>query len=153
MQQPPIPETAFEKEEQIAKPQSKKRKIADYKEELKSDAEKYQPEVKNKMAMPIAPGSIVQAKSAAVSSSIIQSSSVKKGQMIMIDGQECMVADVSVAKTGKHGSAKMMVTVIDPVTGMKKEKLMKQDDDIETVTQAKGLNSYFKRSFDDLVMG
>jgi hypothetical protein len=62
---------AFEKEEKIAKPQSKKRKIADYKEELKSDAEKYQPEVESKMAMPIAPRGIVQAKSAAVSSNVI----------------------------------------------------------------------------------
>ncbi len=71
MQQPPIQSMAFEKEEKIAKPQSKKRKISDYKEELKSDAEKYQPEVEAKMAMPIAPRGIVQAKSAAVSSNVI----------------------------------------------------------------------------------
>jgi translation elongation factor P/translation initiation factor 5A len=44
--------------------------------------------------------------------------------MVMIDGQECMVADISTAKTGKHGAAKTLVTVIDPATGQKKDKMM-----------------------------
>jgi hypothetical protein len=73
--------------------------------------------------------------------------------MIMIDGKECMVADVTTAKTGKHGGAKMLMTVIDPATGKKIDKMMSTNDQIEIVTAAKGLNSYFKKSFDDLVMG
>ncbi len=73
--------------------------------------------------------------------------------MIMIDGKECMVADVTTAKTGKHGAAKMLMTVIDPATGKKIDKMMSTNDQIEIVTAAKGLNSYFKKSFDDLVMG
>lgn len=64
-----------------------------------------------------------------------------------------MVSDVSMTKTGKHGSAKMMISVIDPTTGVKKDKLMTQNDEIEIVSSAKGLNPYFKKSFDDLVMG
>ena len=73
--------------------------------------------------------------------------------MVMIDGQECMVAEVSTAKTGKHGAAKTLVTVIDPATGQKKDKMLSQNDEIQVVTSAKGLNSYFKKSFDDLIMG
>jgi len=50
--------------------------------------------------------------------------------MVMIDGQECMVAEVSTAKTGKHGAAKILVTVIDPATGLKKDKMLSQNDEI-----------------------
>jgi translation elongation factor P/translation initiation factor 5A len=35
-----------------------------------------------------------------------------------------MVADISTAKTGKHGAAKTLVTFIDPSTGLKKDKMM-----------------------------
>lgn len=42
----------------------------------------------------------------------------------MVDGKLINVVDVKTAKTGKHGSAKVFVTTIDPTTGQKKEILV-----------------------------
>jgi hypothetical protein len=64
-----------------------------------------------------------------------------------------MVAEIATAKTGKHGAAKTLVTFIDSATGLKKYKMMLKNDVLEVITSAKKLNSYFKKSFDDLVMG
>ena len=36
--------------------------------------------------------------------------SLKKGDLVMIKGHPCKVMSMSTAKTGKHGSAKAMVT-------------------------------------------
>ena len=63
------------------------------------------------------------------------------------------MSEVMTAKSGKHGAAKMFVTYIDPKTGSKKDKIMNSNDELEIVTVAKGLNSYFKKSYDDLIRG
>ncbi|TNV73697.1 hypothetical protein FGO68_gene15101 [Halteria grandinella] len=51
----------------------------------------------------------------------------QKEIVMMIDGVECRVLQQSVAKTGKHGSAKKFVTYIDPVSGQKKNKILAAD--------------------------
>lgn len=47
---------------------------------------------------------------------------------IMIKGVPCIVQSMSTAKTGKHGSAKCMITGIDPITGQKFECVLNQQD-------------------------
>lgn len=40
----------------------------------------------------------------------VSAGSLKKGDLVMIKGHPCKVMSFSTAKTGKHGSAKAMVT-------------------------------------------
>ncbi len=39
--------------------------------------------------------------------------SVKKGDYVMIEDRPCQVRSITVSKTGKHGSAKAIITAID----------------------------------------
>ena len=54
----------------------------------------------------------------------IQAGNLKKGTVIVIDGEEMEVAGIAMAKTGKHGSAKAMLMVRDPKTGKMVEKMV-----------------------------
>jgi hypothetical protein len=49
---------------------------------------------------------------------------LKKGTVIVIDGEEMEVAGIAMAKTGKHGSAKAMLMVRDPKTGKMVDKMV-----------------------------
>mmetsp|Transcript_45692 Transcript_45692/g.33410 ORF Transcript_45692/g.33410 Transcript_45692/m.33410 type:complete len:143 (-) Transcript_45692:38-466(-) len=51
----------------------------------------------------------------------VSAGSLHKGDLVMIKGKPCRVVAFSTAKTGKHGSAKAMVTGIDIFTGNKLE--------------------------------
>ncbi len=45
---------------------------------------------------------------------------LKKGSFVVIDNEPCRVVEVSKAKTGKHGSAKVHIVAISILTGNKK---------------------------------
>lgn len=45
---------------------------------------------------------------------------LKEGSYVVIDGEPCRVVEVSKAKTGKHGSAKVNVVAISIFSGAKK---------------------------------
>ncbi|MEM1626255.1 MAG: translation initiation factor IF-5A [Sulfolobaceae archaeon] len=45
---------------------------------------------------------------------------LKEGSYVVIDGEPCRVVEVSKAKTGKHGSAKVNIVAISIFTGSKK---------------------------------
>ena len=51
----------------------------------------------------------------------VSAGSLHKGDLVMIKGKPCKVVSFSTAKTGKHGSAKAMITGIDIFTGNKLE--------------------------------
>ena len=51
----------------------------------------------------------------------VSAGSLKKGSLVMIKGHPCKVVSFSTAKTGKHGSAKAMITGIDIFTSNKYE--------------------------------
>ena len=57
--------------------------------------------------------------------------SLKKGSLVMIKGRPCKVVDFSTAKTGKHGSAKAMVTGIDIFTSNKLECTFSTGDNVD----------------------
>ena len=48
----------------------------------------------------------------------------------MINGKPCQEAQMSTSKTGKHGSAKVMITGIDIETGQKFEKMLGANEDV-----------------------
>ncbi len=48
----------------------------------------------------------------------------------MINGKPCQVASMATSKTGKHGSAKVMITGIDVETGQKFEKMLGANEDV-----------------------
>jgi translation elongation factor P/translation initiation factor 5A len=54
--------------------------------------------------------------------------------MVVIDGKEVMVADIATAKSGKHGAAKTFVSYIDPSTGVKKDKVISGNEEVQVVT-------------------
>ena len=51
----------------------------------------------------------------------VSAGSLKKGDLVMIKGKPCRVVSMATAKTGKHGSAKAMITGIDIFTAQKVE--------------------------------
>ena len=52
----------------------------------------------------------------------------KNLQFILVDGIPCTVIEESHSKTGKHGSAKVHLKLIDPSTGKQFSKIMKSND-------------------------
>jgi len=57
--------------------------------------------------------------------------SLKKGDLVMIKGHPCKVVSFSTAKTGKHGSAKAMVTGIDIFSSAKYECTFSTSDNVD----------------------
>ncbi len=51
----------------------------------------------------------------------VEAGGLHKGQLVMIKDHPCKVMNFSTAKTGKHGSAKCMITGIDIFTSQKYE--------------------------------
>lgn len=56
---------------------------------------------------------------------------LKKGKLVMIEGEPCRVVGVQISKPGKHGSAKARVDAISLFSGSKKTLLKPADADIE----------------------
>lgn len=61
----------------------------------------------------------------------VSAGSLKKGDLVMIKGKPCKVVSFSTAKTGKHGSAKAMVTGIDIFTSSKYECTFSTGDNVD----------------------
>ena len=61
----------------------------------------------------------------------VSAGSLKKGDLVMIKGHPCKVVSFSTAKTGKHGSAKAMVTGIDIFSSNKYECTFSTGDNID----------------------
>lgn len=57
---------------------------------------------------------------------------LKKGDLVMIKDHPCKVVSFSTAKTGKHGSAKAMVSGIDIFTSNKHECTFSTGDNVDT---------------------
>ena len=53
----------------------------------------------------------------------LQAGSVKKGDVVILDGFPCKVVDMSTSKTGKHGHAKANITGLDIFDGKKHEEV------------------------------
>ena len=56
---------------------------------------------------------------------------LKKGDLVMIKGHPCKVVSFSTAKTGKHGSAKAMITGIDIFSASKYECTFSTGDNVD----------------------
>ena len=52
----------------------------------------------------------------------VAAGSLKKGEYLVINGNPCKVLDISISKTGKHGSAKASITAVDIFNGKKSEE-------------------------------
>ena len=61
----------------------------------------------------------------------VSAGSLKKGDLVMIKGHPCKVVSFSTAKTGKHGSAKAMVTGIDIFSSNKYECTFSTGDNVD----------------------
>ena len=61
----------------------------------------------------------------------IQAGCLKLGSLVMIKGHPCKVVSFDTAKTGKHGSAKAMVTGIDIFTAHKHECTFSTDSMVD----------------------
>ena len=61
----------------------------------------------------------------------ISAGNLKKGSLVMIKDHPCKVVSFSTAKTGKHGSAKAMVTGIDIFTSNKYECTFSTGDNVD----------------------
>jgi len=56
---------------------------------------------------------------------------LKEGNYVVIDGEPCRVVEVSRAKTGKHGSAKVHLVAIGMFTGSRKTIVGPTDQRVE----------------------
>ena len=61
----------------------------------------------------------------------VSAGSLKKGDLVMIKGHPCKVVSFSTAKTGKHGSAKAMVSGIDIFSSNKYECTFSTGDNVD----------------------
>jgi len=61
----------------------------------------------------------------------VSAGSLKKGDLVMIKDHPCKVVSFSTAKTGKHGSAKAMVTGIDIFNSNKYECTFSTGDNVD----------------------
>jgi|UniRef100_A0A7J2U099 translation initiation factor 5A len=56
---------------------------------------------------------------------------LKEGSYVVVDGEPCRVVEVSRAKTGKHGSAKVHIVAISLFTGSRKTLVGPADQRVE----------------------
>ncbi|MDK6029508.1 translation initiation factor IF-5A [Ignisphaera sp. 4213-co] len=56
---------------------------------------------------------------------------LKEGSYVVIDGEPCRVVEISRAKTGKHGSAKVHLVAISIFTGARKTLVGPADQRVE----------------------
>ena len=62
---------------------------------------------------------------------IINATEAKKGTNIIVDGVPCMVKNVDISKTGKHGHAKCKIEAVGIVSGQKKVFVVPGHEKIE----------------------
>ncbi len=62
---------------------------------------------------------------------IINATEAKKGTNIIVDGVPCMVKNVDISKTGKHGHAKCKIEAVGIITGQKKVFVVPGHEKIE----------------------
>merc|ERR1712150_122561 len=60
-----------------------------------------------------------------------QAGDLKKGSFVMIKGNPCKVAEISMSKTGKHGHAKAHIVALDIFTSKKYEDLCPSSHNVE----------------------
>ncbi len=51
---------------------------------------------------------------------MINATEVRKGTVIMIDGEQCSVKNFDISKTGKHGHSKVRIEAVGLISGKKK---------------------------------
>ncbi|MEK6883989.1 MAG: translation initiation factor IF-5A [Nanoarchaeota archaeon] len=56
---------------------------------------------------------------------------IKVGSYIIIDGLSCVVKNIDVSKTGKHGASKVRVEAVGIINGQKKIAVMPGHDKVE----------------------
>ena len=56
---------------------------------------------------------------------------LREGSYIVIDGEPCKIVEMSKAKTGKHGSAKVHIVAIGMFTGSRKTLVAPSDQRVE----------------------
>ena len=64
--------------------------------------------------------------------------SYRKGDIVMMNGRPCMIVSHSTAKTGKHGSAKSMITAVDLTTNAKCDTVISAGSGSSNVCNAFG---------------
>jgi translation initiation factor 5A len=62
---------------------------------------------------------------------IINATEAKKGTNIIVEGVPCMVKNVDISKTGKHGHAKCKIEAVGIVSGQKKVFVVPGHEKIE----------------------
>ncbi len=62
---------------------------------------------------------------------IINATEAKKGTNIIVDGVPCMVKNVDISKTGKHGHAKCKIEAVGIINGQKKVFVVPGHEKIE----------------------
>ena len=67
----------------------------------------------------------------------VQMSKVAKDDLVMIGDRPCKVVEVAIAKTGKHGLAKMFMVARDMETNKRVETVHQAADEIKIVGSAK----------------
>jgi translation initiation factor 5A len=58
-------------------------------------------------------------------------SSIKKGDVIVMDGEACKVKKISTSRPGKHGHAKVRVEGVGLIDEKKRQQVMPGDEDVE----------------------
>lgn len=61
----------------------------------------------------------------------MSASELKSGSYIMIDGEPCVVLDLSKSKPGKHGSAKIRIDARGVFDGVRRSKIFRADESVE----------------------
>ncbi len=75
---------------------------------------------------------------------------LKKGSYIVIDGEPCRIVEVSRAKTGKHGSAKVHIVAIGVFSGAKKTLVAPVDTRVQVPVIEKRLGQVLADMGDQL---
>ena len=62
---------------------------------------------------------------------LVEVTSVKKGDTIIIDNAPCKISDTTVSRPGKHGHAKVNITAVGILDGKKRNVVMPGHDKVE----------------------
>lgn len=76
-----------------------------------------------------------------------QASSLKVGSLVMVRNRPCKIVEISAAKPGKHGSAKVIFVALDIFTDQKMEAHARCDHNVEVPVVK--TNVYQLMSIDD----
>lgn len=69
----------------------------------------------------------------------VSAGSLQKGNYVIIEGAACRVMDVQISRPGKHGHAKVRMSVIGLIDGKKRVAVMPGHDNVEVpIIEKKG---------------